>query len=103
MKKRTIRNLDSLEKEIYRRKLRLKEIESTLGNNVDHMKDHFGEMALHSILGPGKSNPMSVTGNLMMTVMNNEKLQSSLAEFVERLAEKIGDGIHKVTDKILHK
>ncbi len=31
MKKRTIRNLDSLEKEIYKRKLRLKEIESTWG------------------------------------------------------------------------
>jgi hypothetical protein len=103
MKKNRIKNVDALEKEIYKRKFRLKEIEKNLGSNVDQLRDNFGSMALQTILGPGKKNPMSITGNLMMTVMNNEKLQGSLAEFVERLAEKIGDGIHKVTDKILHK
>jgi hypothetical protein len=103
MKKSRIKNVDALEKEIYKRRLRLREIEKNMGNNVDQLRDNFGSMALQTILGPGKKNPASITGNLMMTAMNNEKLQSSLAEFVERLAEKIGDGIHKVTDKILHK
>jgi hypothetical protein len=103
MKKRTIRNLDTLEKEIYKRKLRLKEIESTLGNNVDHMKENFGQMALQTIMGSVSSSPMGIAGNLALKAINNEKLQNSLAEFVERLAEKIGDGIQKVTDKILHK
>jgi hypothetical protein len=103
MKKNRIKNVDALEKEIYKRKLRLREIEKNLGHNVDQLRDNFGSMALQTILGAGKKNPVSITGNLMMTVMNNEKLQSSLAEFVERLAEKIGDGIHRVTDKILRK
>jgi hypothetical protein len=103
MKKYNIKNIDTLEKEIYRRKLRLMEIERTLGRNVDNMKDNFGQMALQSFLGPVSSSPMGVTGNLLLKVINNEKLQNSLAEFVERLAEKIGEGIHKVTDKILHK
>jgi hypothetical protein len=103
MKKNSIKTVDALEKEIYKRKLRLKEIEKTLGQNVDQLRDNFGSMALQTILGPGKSSSMGITGTLMMKVMDNERLQSSLAEFVERLAEKIGDGIHKVTDKILHK
>lgn len=103
MKKNNIRTADALEKEIYKRKLRLKEIEKHLGHNMDNLKDNFGSMALQSILGPGKSSSLGLTGNLMMKALDNEKLQSSLANFVERLAEKIGDGIHRVTDKILHK
>jgi hypothetical protein len=103
MKKNNIKSVDALEKEIYKRKLRLRDIEKTLGHNVDYMRDNFGSMAFQSILGPGKSSEMGLTGNLMLKAINNEKLQNSLAEFVERLAEKIGDGIYKVTDKILHK
>jgi hypothetical protein len=96
MKKNSIKTVDALEKEIYKRKLRLKEIEKTLGQNVDQLRDNFGSMALQTILGPGKSSSMGITGTLMMKVLDNERLQSSLAE-------KIGDGIYKVTDKILHK
>lgn len=103
MKKNNIRTVDALEKEIYKRRLRLRDIEKDLGKNVDHMRDNFGSMAYQSLIGPGKSSPMGLTGNLMLKAINNEKLQNSLAEFVERLAEKVGDGIHKVTEKILHK
>ena len=103
MKKNNIKSVDALEKEIYKRRLRLRDIEKNLGQNVDYMRDNFGSMAFQSILGPGKSNEMGLTGNLMLKAINNEKLQNSLAEFVERLAEKIGDGIYKVTDKIFHK
>ena len=103
MKKNNIKSVDALEKEIYKKRLRLRDIEKDLGKNVEHMRDNFGSMALQSLMGPGKSSPMGITGNLMLKAINNEKLQNSLAEFVERLAEKVGDGIHKVTDKILHK
>jgi hypothetical protein len=103
MKKNSIKNVDALEKEIYKRRLRLREIEKNLGKNVDHMRDNFGSMALQSILGPGKSSPMGITGNLMLQAINNEKLQNSLAELVERLAERVGHWIEKQTEKILHK
>jgi len=46
---------------------------------------------------------VGITGNLMLQAINNEKLQNSLAALVERLAEKLGDGIYKLTEKILHK
>jgi hypothetical protein len=103
MRKNNIKSVDALEKEIYKRRLRLREIEKNLGQNADHLRDNFGSMALQSIMGPGKSSPMGTAGNLMLKAINNEKLQNSLAELVERLAEKLGDGIHKVTNKILHK
>ena len=67
------------------------------------MRDNFGAMALQSLLGPDKSNSMGIPGNLMLKAINNEKLQNSLAQLIERLAEKVGEGIQKLTDKILHK
>jgi hypothetical protein len=103
MKKNSIKNVDALEKEIYKRRLRLREIEKNLGQNVDYMRDNFGSMALESLIGPAKSSPMGITGNLMLKAINNEKLQNSLAELAERLAEKLGEGIEKVTARILHK
>ena len=66
MKKNSIKNVDALEKEIYKRKLRLREIEKDLGQNVDYMRDNFGSMASQSFVGPGKSSPMEITGNLML-------------------------------------
>lgn len=103
MKKNSIKNVDALEKEIYKRRLRLREIEKSLGQNVDHMRDNFGSMALQSLLGPDSSNSTGITGNLMLKAINNETLQNSLAELVDRLAEKVGEGIQKLTDRILHK
>jgi hypothetical protein len=103
MKKNSIKNVDALEKEIYKRRLRLREIEKSLGQNVDHMRDNFGSMALQSLLGPDRSNSTGITGNLMLKAINNETLQNSLAELVDRLAEKVGEGIQKLTDRILHK
>ncbi len=103
MKKNSIRNVDALEKEIYKRRLRLREIEKNLGHNVDHMRDNFGSMALQSLMGPGKNSTLGIPGNLMLQAINNEKLQNSLAALVERLAEKLGDGILKLTEKIQHK
>jgi hypothetical protein len=103
MKKRTIRNADNLDREIYRRKLRLKEIESTLGKNVQELPGQIPKMALYAFLG-SKQKPgaeASVSGQLMAMAMENEKLQSSLAELVDRIADKIGEGLQKLTHIIL--
>jgi hypothetical protein len=103
MKRINIKNADALETEIYKKKLRLLEIEKTLGRNVDYMRENFSSMALQSLVGPGKSIPTGVAGNLMLQALNNEELQNSLAELVERLAEKAGNWIQKMTLKFLHK
>jgi hypothetical protein len=103
MKKRTIRNADTLDREIYRRKLRLKEIESTLGRNVQELPGQVPKMALYAFLG-SKQKPgveASLPGQLMAMAMENEKLQSSLAELVDRIADKIGEGLQKLTHVIL--
>ena len=54
MKKSTIKNVDALEKEIYKRRLRLREIEKNLGQNVDYMRDNFGSMAFQSYTWTGE-------------------------------------------------
>ena len=103
MKQKPIRNVESLEREIYRRKLRLKEIESSLGRNMEDLPGQIPKMALYAFLGSKQKGNLNagLPGQLMMMAMENEKLQSSLADLIDRIAEKLGSGIEKITHAVL--
>jgi len=103
MKSRKIRNMEGLDREIYRRRLRLKEIESTLGKNMEELPGQVPKMALYAFLGSKQKagTGTGLPGQLMMMAMENEKLQSSLADLIDRLADKIGEGIQKLTHAVL--
>lgn len=99
MSKQRIRGTESLDRVIYRKKARLKEIESTLGRNMEELPGQVPRMALYAFLGmkqkPGM--PPSVPGQLMSMALENEKLQSALADLVDRIAEKLGIGLEKLS------
>jgi hypothetical protein len=99
MKQRKIRNAEGLDREIYRRKLRLKEIESTLGKNMEELPGQVPRMALYAFLGSKQNSavPGSVPGQLMSMALDNEKLQTSLAGLIDRVAELLGTGLEKLT------
>lgn len=99
MKKRKIRNAEGLDREIYRRKLRLKEIESSLGKTMEELPGQVPRMALYAFLGSKQKSvvPGSVQGQLMSMALDNEKLQTSLAGLIDRVAELLGTGLEKLT------
>jgi hypothetical protein len=103
MKSTKIRNAEGLDREIYRRRLRLKEIESTLGKNMVDLPGQVPKMALYAFLGKKQKADIGggLPGQLMMMAMENEKLQSSLADLIDRIADKIGEGIQKLTHAVL--
>jgi hypothetical protein len=98
-----IRNLDTLEKEIYRLKLRQKEIEHTLDNNVMGLKKNYGSMVRNSIMGgsilAGIAAPTHFWSNLIVRLLENKKLQDGAGKLVDNLTEKIGDGISHFASK----
>lgn len=97
-----IKNLDTLEKEIYRLKLKSKELEARFDDNIEHLQNNYGSMIRNSIFHSKKeAQPVSTT--LMNAVVNNEKLQSALSRIVNHLAEKAADGIDAVIDKLFKK
>lgn len=103
MKSKKIRNAEGLDREIYRRRLRLKEIESTLGKNMEELPGQVPKMALYAFLGSKHKSQSTAgfPGQLLMMAMENEKLHSSLADLINRIADKVGEGIQKLTHAVL--
>ncbi len=99
-----ISNLDTLEKEIYRLKLRQKEIEHNLDKNIMGLKKNAGSLVLNAILGVGLAStiasPAGFWNALVMRVLQSPKLQDGLGKLVDNVTEKLGDGIDKVASKI---
>lgn len=97
-----IKNLDNLEKEIYRLKLKSKELEGRFDSNIEHLQNNYGSMIRNSIFS-SKKETQPVSSSIMESVVNNEKLQGALNRIVNHLAEKAADGIDAVIDKLFKK
>jgi hypothetical protein len=65
MKKKKIKNLDSLDREIMRLKLRSHEIEQKLDQNLTSLKDNVASMAFNSILGSFPAKPQGFFCHLL--------------------------------------
>ena len=102
MSRTTIRDMESLDREISRRKNRLKQIEQTLGQNMEALPGQVPRMALYAFLGQkkGPAEPMGFAGQLLGMAMENEKLQSSLAVLIDAIAQKLGIGLEKLTEAV---
>ena len=102
MSSSTIRDMNSLDREIRLRQARLKQIEKSLSQNLEELPGQVPRMALYAFLGrkKGPAEPMGFAGQLMGMAMDNEKLQSSLAVLIDTLAEKLGIGLEKLTEAV---
>jgi hypothetical protein len=99
MSKHQIRGTESLDRVIYRKKMRLKEIETELGRNMEELPVQIPRMALYAFLGMKQKPGMQpgLPGQLLSMALENEKLQVALAELIDRIAEKLGIGLEKLT------
>jgi hypothetical protein len=82
-KRKKIRNLNQLDKEIHRQKLRAKELELKIDAQVDHFQDHFLSMAAQSLLK--KTGPAS---GFIQLILENDSVQKGLQQLSSRLSEK---------------
>lgn len=97
-----IKNLDNLEKEIYRLKLKSRQLEDRFDSNLEHLQNNYGSMIRNSIF-QSKKESQPVSSSILDSVVNNEKLQNALNRIVNHLAEKAADGIDAVIDKLFKK
>jgi hypothetical protein len=98
-----IRNLESLDSEIYRLKLRSKEIEHSLDKNIMGLRKNAGSMAINSFMQSGLIQGVASGNfwtNLVFRLFQSKKLQDGLGKLVDNLTDKIGDGIDKVASKL---
>lgn len=83
-KRKKIRNLNQLEKEIHRQKLRAKELELKIDGQLDHFQDHFLSMAAQSLLK--KTGPAA---GFLQLILENDSVQQGLQQLSSRLSEKL--------------
>ena len=90
MAKKRIRSVEQLDREIYRYKLRVKEVEHEFDRSIDHVKHHFPSMVLRSLLG--RSKPVSavgITGDVALRLMESEQLQDGFFSLIDKLSARI--------------
>jgi hypothetical protein len=101
--KQKIKNLDALEKEIYRLRLEAKVTAGKLEENFDRFQQHYGKMAMNSIFNSASAGKEKVKEKIFSSIWENEKVQNGINKIVDHLADKAADGINSLVDKILHR
>lgn len=97
------RNLDSLEMEIRLLRRKAKTLEAKMDENLHYFQEHSGSLFVRSLLPrrlvgePGSGNP------ILDSFLQNERLQKLLIRLADKLAEKLGDGLNWLVDRIFKK
>lgn len=84
-----IKNLESLELEIERTKIRLEGIEGKFDHNLSELRENYGSMAFNSILGKAKpSGAGSFWSRMAEKLMDHPKVQQTIGDLVDKLTGK---------------
>ena len=96
------RNLDTLEKDIMVLRRKAKRLEAKMDESLDHFQQHSGSMFMRSLLP--RRIESEVSGNPVLDgLLQNERLQKVLLRLADKLAEKLGDGLNWLIDRVFKK
>ena len=97
------RSLDSLEIEIRALRRKAKLLEGKIDDSFTYFQHHSGSLFVRSLL-PRKTEGETLSGNpILDRVLQNERLQSVLLKLADQLAEKLGDGINWLVNRVFRK
>jgi len=95
--------LDSLEEDIRKLRKKARGLERQLDDNFTYFQQHSGTLFVRSLL-PRRVEGETVTGNpIIDPFLQNERLQKVLAKLADMLAEKLGDGLNWVINRVFRK
>jgi hypothetical protein len=102
-KSKASRTLDTLEADIRKLRKKARQLEQQLDDNFTYFQQHSGTLFVRSLL-PRRIEGQSVTGNpIIDPFLQNERLQKVLAKLAEMLADKLGDGVNWVINRVFKK
>jgi len=97
------RSMDALDGEIKRLKAKARDLEDRIDENFNYFQQHSGSLFVRSLL-PRKIDGEELTGyRLLDRVMENERLQKVLLKLADILAEKLGDGLNWLVNRVFKK
>lgn len=101
-KNKPIRNLDTLEKEMYRLELQAKNIEEKLDHNLDHLQENYLSMTMNSFFCK-KENKKETGGHFWSSFFNHDGVNAAMNKMAGDIATKAAEGIDSLLDKLFHK
>jgi hypothetical protein len=97
------RSMNALDAEIRTLKLKARELEGQIDDNFTYFQQHSGSLFVRSLL-PRKVEGEPLSGNPVIdTFLQNERLQKILIRLADRLAEKLGDGLNWLVNRVFKK
>ena len=97
-----IHNLDTLEKEIYRLKLKAKNIEEKWDDNFEKLQHNYPSMFMNSFFQKKKEEKTNGNG-FFTSFFKNDALNAVANKVTDRMADKAAEGIENLVDKIFNK
>lgn len=95
--------MEALDGDIRRLREKARELETRLDENLTYLQQHSGSMFVRSLL-PRKMAGDDLTGyRLLDRVLENERLQKVLLRLADILAEKAGEGLNWLINKVFKK
>ena len=95
--------LDMLEDDIRKLRKKARLLERQLDDNFAYFQEHSGTLFVRSLL-PKRVAGETVTGNpIIDPFLQNERLQKVLARLADMLAEKLGDGLNWMINRVFKK
>ena len=102
MKKETIHNLDTLEKEIYRLELEIRNKEEKLKSNMDRLQNNYGSMFRNSFFSKKEKKDHSWSGFFHL-LFGEDPLKTVLSSATERISENTAQKINALIDKLFRR
>lgn len=90
--KKPIRNIHALNKRMSDLRLKQHMLENKIDHNFQHLRDNFMGMGLNSVFGK-RTRASSFWAEIVTHVMESEKLQQAVKNFVNKITDKISDAL----------
>jgi len=102
-KTKAARSLDKMEGDIRKLRQKARQLEEKMDANFNYFQEHSGSMFVRSLL-PRRVEGESLTGNpILDPFLQNERLQKVLARLADYVAEKLGDGLNWMINRVFKK
>ncbi len=100
---KAVRSMHALDQEIRGLRQKARELEGQIDENFNYFQEHSGSMFVRSLL-PRKIEGEALTGiRLLDSFLQNERLQKILIRLADQLADKLGDGLNWLVNRVFKK
>ncbi|MBS1917808.1 MAG: hypothetical protein JST87_16165 [Bacteroidetes bacterium] len=101
-KEKKFQNIQALEKEIRKLRLRAKQMENEFDDNFSHLQENYLPMALNSVL-PKKIAYKGIPATIISLLLDNERFRNTVIKLSEEVIDRVSDGVDYLSEKLKRK